>query len=76
MAAATCFLSSLFFIQSFLSLKLPIVIGVDYQIRCSSRDHLPDFCASAAASWRNFAMVAYEGSFRLPLLARRLGLVL
>jgi hypothetical protein len=39
------------------------------------RAYLPDFCASAAASFRNFAIVDAEGSFRLPLLARRLGLV-
>ena len=37
--------------------------------------YLPDFLASAAASWRNLAIVAAEGSFRLLLLLRRLGLV-
>ena len=42
---------------------------------CNRRgDHLADFF-SAAESWRSFAMVAADGSFRLPLLARRLGLV-
>jgi hypothetical protein len=36
------------------------------------RCYLPDFLDSAAARSRNFAMVAAEGSFRLPLLLRRL----
>jgi len=40
----------------------------------SSR-HLPDDFAWAAASSRILAMVAADGSFRFPLLVRRLVLV-
>ena len=42
-------------------------------ICCSG--HLLDDFACAAASWRIFAMVAADGSFRFPLLVRRLVLV-
>ena len=39
------------------------------------RGHLPFFFASAAASSRNFAMVAADESFRFLLFCRRLVLV-
>jgi len=42
---------------------------------CAFEHYFAELFASAAARARNFAMVAWEGSFRLPLLLRRFVLV-
>jgi len=43
--------------------------------RFGDSTYLPLLFPAAAASWRNLDMVAAEGSFLLPLLLRRFGLV-
>jgi len=49
-----------------------IVIGC---LKHLAGGYFPDFCVSAAANLRSFAIVAAEGSFLFPLLFRRLVLV-